>query len=480
MKTLLKAMVCLAAMAACTAYGVSVKGTSGDISSGATWTGDYVPTNSTAVFSTSSGGTYTLNNDVTLGSVCINYNTAFNLYGSGNHTIRTSKFYFGWYNRTVNINGGVWDLSATHDADTQAPDHAFMSCKTANGGGIYSTTLTLAKGCIVTNATTIRVGHGSSNNKLKITDGSRIYVNGGSHLWVNETSVSGLLEMSSGGQLYVEGTINDCYANTAKLADTANRIVITGSGSKLSATRFNVGNAYGRNSLLVSDGGEMSALDKFIVGNSSNANTNQAVFETGAKFTMRDIRVGENGSRGNALEFRSGASGLIDAGGRIGGWDKAGSGNTILVSNATVSATGVLGFGAPSGDASGISGNGLIIQGSTPSLSSTGSILVKNRSFLRIEVPSGGYADGFTPLSASSVTIDNTSTLEIVVPNASGMPDSQRLISTTGGVTINDAVLNAARASVSAQSGGKLRLVKADGGKAIDLKVVKGLIISFK
>ena len=92
----------------------------------------------------------------------------------------------------------------------------------------------------------------------------------------------------------------------------------------------------------------------------------------------------------------------------------------------------------------------------------------------------GGYANDVTPISASGVTIDGTSTLEIVVPDASGMPDSQRLISTTGGVTIPDAVLNAAKASVSTQSNGKLRLVKVDGGKAIDLKVVKGMVISFK
>jgi len=476
MRTFLKAMVCFAAMAACTAYGVDTT-KSGDIASGSIWSGGSVPTSSIAGFNVSAG-TYTLSRDVTLGSVSIKQSCNFNLNTSGNHKITTSKVYLGWYNRTININGGVWDLSGSLSSDAGATDHTF-SIANANGTA-HTIDVTLANGCIVTNANDIRVGHGTNKNKLKITDGSRIYTKGSSSLWVNYNCVNGLLKMDSGGQLYVEGALYDGYANVAKLADTTNKIVVTGSGSKLSATRFTVGSAFGRNSLRVSDGGEMSAPEKFIVGNSANANTNQAVFETGATFTMRDIRVGENGSCGNALEFRSGASGLIDAGGRIGGWTTASSGNTILVSNATVSATGVLGFGAPSGDASGISGNGLIIQGATPLLSNTSSIQVKNRSFLRIEVPAGGYANDVTPISASSVTFDNTSTFNIVLPDMEGMPDSQRLISTTGGVTIPDAVLESAMASVAQQSGGNLRLVKADGGKAIDLKVVKGMIIMFK
>ena len=201
------------------------------------------------------------------------------------------------------------------------------------------------------------------------------------------------------------------------------------------------------------------------------------MFETNAKFSIRDIRVGENGSCGNMLEFRSGASGTVDAGGRIGGYSVAGSDNTMLVSNATVSATGVIGVGAASGDAPSISGNGLIMQGSTPSLEVTSSLLVKNRSFIRIEIPAGGYAADFTPITANSVTIDNTSSLDVIVPDVDGMPDCQRLISTSNGITIPDSVMVSARARVSLQSGGNLRLAKADGGKSIVLRAVKGLII---
>lgn len=476
MKTLLKTLACAVAMAACTAHGVNVVGSTGDIATGEAWGGS-VPTSDIARFNTSSGK-YTAEADVTLGSVQISQNTTFNLDTSGNHTIKTSKFYFGWYQRTVNINGGIWDLSGTLSSDTTAaPDHYFATCN--GNGAVHTITATLSKGCIVTNATSLRVGYNSNKNQLKITDSSRIYVNGSANLWINHTAINGLLEMSSGGQLDVTGTLYDGYANTQVRADTTNSIVVTGNGSKLTSAMLYIGSHFGRNSLLVSDGGELSVPTRFILGNSANGNTNSAVFETGAKFLMRDIRTGEGGSCGNALKFLSGASGTIEAGGRIGGWDTPGSDNTMLVSNATVSVTGILAFGVPKGDASGISGNGLIIQGATPSLDCTSNILVKNRSFLRIEVPAGGYADGFTPLSASSVTFDDTSAFEIVVPDASGMPDSQRLISTTGGITISDAVLGAAKSSVSAQSNGKLRLVKADGGKAIDLKVVKGLVIMF-
>ena len=46
---------------------------------------------------------------------------------------------------------------------------------------------------------------------------------------------------------------------------------------------FYIGSDYGRNSVLVSEGGELIASTKFSLGNGVNANTNSAVFEKDAK-----------------------------------------------------------------------------------------------------------------------------------------------------------------------------------------------------
>ncbi|MBR6587754.1 MAG: hypothetical protein IKK82_10070, partial [Kiritimatiellae bacterium] len=154
----------------------------------------------------------------------------------------------------------------------------------------------------------------------------------------------------------------------------------------------------------------------------------------------------------------------------------------IVVSNATVSATGVLGIGAPSSevDVSKMSGNGLVIQGRETSLSITSSLLLKNRSYLRIEVSSNGYADGFTPLSANKVTFDDTSSLDVVVVGSVGFVNNLRLVSAPNGITVSEAALAAANANLFEQTNGRVRLAIADGGNAIDLKVSKGMVVSLR
>ncbi|MBP3406171.1 MAG: hypothetical protein J6N18_08730 [Kiritimatiellae bacterium] len=460
---------------------IQVTSSNGDISTKEFWPSGNIPESDIVVFA-QSGGKYTATADVTLGSVRINQSTTLDLESSGNHTIKTSKFYIGYQTRAAYLKGGMVDLSGVSmgpDGTTQVNDGDFMGC--VINGGTYGTIIELS-GCIVTNVNRLRIGNGGGNNQLKITNSSRVHSKG-SFLWAKSTAGNGLLEVSSGGQLYITGSLYDGYTDINKVADTTNRIVVTGNGSKVSVTgNFYIGSDYGRNSVLVSEGGELIASTKFSLGNGVNANTNSAVFEKDANFWMRDINVGEYGSCGNVLEFRSGAFGTIEAGGRVGGWKGAGSDNMIVVSNATVSATGVLGIGAPSSevDVSKMSGNGLVIQGRETSLSITSSLLLKNRSYLRIEVPSNGYADGFTPLSANKVTFDDTSSLDVVVVGSVGFVNNLRLVSAPNGITVSEAALAAANANLFEQTNGRVRLAIADGGNAIDLRVSKGMVVSLR
>ena len=69
-------------------------------------------------------------------------------------------------------------------------------------------------------------------------------------------SCNGLLEVSSGGVLtLMGGNFQDTAAvNTSDLikTDTTNKVLVTGNGSKISASKNNyflIGHAYGRNSL---------------------------------------------------------------------------------------------------------------------------------------------------------------------------------------------------------------------------------------
>ena len=304
------------------------------------WNGAMPGKTETAVFNIA-GGNYTAGSDVEFGSVRVSGSSVFNLHTSGNHTVKAANFNIGYYNRSVTLNGGLWDMSGSVSGE-DLPVGSFAAC---NQSVTYNTVLTLAESCVVTNVTTLRLAYNSSRNTMKITDSSRVYTEGVT-LCNNPSSVNGLLEVSSGGVLTVRSRNFIDTAATSNLidADTTNRIVITGTGSKIVCPAtldstdprgFVVGNCYGRNSLLVTDGGELVAPYRFALGYSPFANNNSAVFEDGAKFSLSDFRVGEGGSCGNTVRICSGATGVF-ASGNIGGAQVAGNCNTFVLSNATL------------------------------------------------------------------------------------------------------------------------------------------------
>jgi hypothetical protein len=269
-------------------------------------------------------------------------NSTFNLHGSGNRTVTLGSFTMGYYSRSTTLNGGVYDMSLGSVSAQDTPVGIFAAC---NQQGTYNTTLTLAKGCIVTNANSVRLAYNTRDNRLKITDNSKVYAKG-VNLSVNYGSVRGLLEVSGGSELRVlEGNFLDCGASTSDylvLADTTNRIVVTGEGSKIVCPSrlssndprgFVIGNIYGKNLLSVEDGGELVAPYRFSLGYSPCANCNTARFDN-AKFALSDLRVGENGSCGNSLEIRNGSAGTF-AGGFVGGMIQPGSNNRFVLENST-------------------------------------------------------------------------------------------------------------------------------------------------
>ena len=412
-------------------------------------------------------------------------------------------------------------------------------------------------------------------------------------------------------------------ASDLVLADATNRVWVSGAGSKivlsskgaLQPGNFSVGAAYGRNSMLVEDGGEIVAPSRFLVGATANANNNTAVFANGAEGRMNDVRVGEGGSVGNVLEFKSHATGTVDNVIYVGGTEAASSGNSLVVSNAvfscsrtavsfeagstsnaiyivgsdtsftttvtsmprypfvdcgayntfemdgaewnywlnmqldtaaasntirfvngarmnmlgglysgtnhvascgnrvyvgsgarmnmaflhvsrcdnvfTVSNATVTAFGSGSENARGIrlglqltnvaesniGGNGLVLQGDTPKVSSEKDFRFYRDSFLRFELPDGGYAAGYVPIVADSAILDKTTSLDVVWPNGGVDAGSYTLVSTANGIAVDDSVLVAANAVLRPQSGGVAKLVLRNEGRDLVLKVTTSLSI---
>ena len=164
------------------------------------------------------------------------------------------------------------------------------------------------------------------------------------------------------------------------------------------------------------------------------------------------------------------------------------SDNVVTVSNSTISATRTtdswsgIRFGTilTNVDQSNIGGNGLVIQGDSPSVSAVREIKFQNGSFLRFEMPEGTYAEGCVPVSARAFSISEDSALEIDCAFGRMSPGKYTLISTTNGITIPASVLDRANASLVEQGNSAARLALSNGGKTLLLKVSRGTVLSFR
>ena len=163
--------------------------------------------------------------------------------------------------------------------------------------------------------------------------------------------------------------------------------------------------------------------------------------------------------------------------------------NVVTVSNATIAISG--NTGSYNGnlkvgnrllnvDLQKISGNGLVLQGVAPSVSVERAASFENGSFLRFDVTEDRYAANHIPLSAASLTWDVSSSLDVRLAAPRAKPGRYVLVSTSGGITIPDAVLAAANGSLAEQSGGMAKVMLGNGGTDMILRVGKGFVVSFR
>ena len=477
---------CATIVAPCMVLAANFPESTGDIASNGAdgWNGAMPSSTQVASFVKNSG-IYTASADVAFGSVNINglYGINFNLHESGNHTITLGAFAISADNRSATLNGGVWDFSGTATGSSNIDIGRLGPC---NKYATARTTLVLANGCLATNVTSLIVSNGGGTNTFRITDSSRVYTTS-ALLFSNAGAVDGLLEVSSGGVLtLISGNLLDTNDSGAEVGN--NRIVVTGSGSKISCPAaisgnnkvgFAVGYRGGHNSLLVEKGGEVIAPYQFHVGRRDVSHTNSVTFRTGAKFTLGATNVGEYNSCGNTLEFLSEAYGTVSGTVRVGGYTYPSSGNKMIVSNATLSANSIVSGYSEAADVSAMFDNGLVVQGDSSQMTLSNRLRIWNRSFLKFEPPKLGYSK--TPITAADFYIDTSSAIEVVWPRSGVKPGVYTLVSTTGGIfRESSAIMDAANASLAVQSGGIARLVLANGNKDLVLKVSRGVVISFR
>ncbi len=485
-----RSVIVFAAMLAVafTALAASFPSQTGDIASNGEdgWNGAKPGSSEVATFGKNSGS-YTASDDVAFGAFNVNgnYGIHFNLDTSGNHTVKLGAFAISADSRTATLHGGVWDISGSATGSANIDLGSFGPCNKYNTA---HTALVLTNSCLVTNVTRTIVSNGGAGNTFRISDSSKVYT-AGALLFSNAGATDCLLEITSGGALTVlTGNLLD--SNDSGAPDGRNRIVVSGAGSKIvcpssvtgnNKVGFSIGYAGGHNSLLVEDGGEVVAPYQFHIGRNAVSHTNSAVFKTDARFTLGAVNVGEFNSCGNSLEFLSGASGTMSGALRIGGYSYPSSGNKMTVSNAIVSASSIIVGYSAADDTSAMFDNGLAVQGDSARVAINGRFRIWSRSFLTISPPRNGYQGGAVPITAADFYIDNSSRIEVEWPDDGVKPGEYTVVSTTSGIFLeSSSILEAANASLAAQSKGRAKLLLANGNKDIVLKIAKGLVISFR
>jgi len=343
-------------------------------------------------------------------------------------------------------------------------------------------------------------GSVQTNNAVTISDGAVVTV--ASACYTDS-------KLAAVGQGKLSGNII-CVSNaTLKLLSNGARPLLVGSTPGSSGNRFVLS---GSSALL--DVNPVAEFD-FFVGSDIATTGNEVLIENGATFLKSDTSFALfKYSHGNTLRVSGGARfGLADTSVAnfitIGRWEACSSNNTVIVedggsleanyirvtcrenalvvSNATVTCAGdgapnennacTIGYyHATSSPANGVTGNKLVMRGSTPALRApNGRVMFRYFSHCDFEVPTEGYAAGHVPIVAKSFEIKTGCSLSAKLDGYRdhGKSATYTLVETTDGVTLGDGVLDAANAELgelgrfSLSNEGKNLLLHAKGQSGI-------------
>ena len=272
------------------AAGYTFPNAGGDLADETAWGGTKPGDSDYAIVD--KAGTYTLSSDVTFGGLRVLAGSSTFNFGNHKMTAPAGGIRVSAANAANVFYGGTFNLSGT------------ANCNIAYDANNVNTIFT--NGCIVTNVNTFYAARYSVNSKTEIAGGAKVYAKD-----VNVTYDSGsgnTLDIHDGGQLHLTGNLRSDGNHSSDGAFGGNSLFVRGVGSQL-----NVGGDYvsklgfhrHSNVLRVADG----ATAVLNGGIDMDRPNNRLLIENGASATIKRIR------------FSS-------------------SGNSVLVSNATISCSG--------------------------------------------------------------------------------------------------------------------------------------------
>ena len=314
-----------------------------------------------------------------------------------------------------------------------------------------------------------------TNNTITISDGAVVTLHGTCY---TDSKLSAV------GRGTLSGNLIRVSDATLKLLSNGPRPLLVGSTPGSSGNRFVLS---GSSASL--DVNPVAEFD-FFVGSDVDTTGNEVLIENGATFLKASTSFALfKYAHGNTLRVSGGARfGLADTSINyfitIGRWEASSSNNTVIVedggsfeanyirvtcrenalvvSNATVTCAGngqdnsgdacTIGYYLPnSSPANGVTGNKLVMRGSTPALRApNGRVMLRYYSHCDFEMPTEGYAAGHVPIVAKSFEIKTGCSLSAKLDGylERGKSATYALVETTDGVTLGSGVLDAANAAL--------------------------------
>lgn len=336
--------------------------------------------------------------------------------------------------------GGTFEQSGTFYCGQSGP---LAHVEVLDGGVMSSGQIRLggtsdAKNCglLVSNATyrgkfpMIGIAAGSTGCSVRLKGRQTVFD-------IQEEGKCGLFGVAPGGLISLDGA---CWTNNAIGTTTDFNAVYE---KVVSKCRFELLN-----------GAEYVATNAFKVGSTSyEAHTNVVFVGGGCLFSASSIRV-------------------------------ASAGNEFVVSNGTVRSSAGSFVVCDDTDWTVNTNDCLVLQGDCPRVDVKTELVVKHGSRVRFELPDSGYASGVVPVSATTITFDESSRIEIAnaVRYSKALPIRQDvvLLSASKKMTISPdriAELNSDPEIVSA--GAKVRL--SSDGKSVLLRAGEsGLVLTVR
>ena len=220
----------------CTADEIVPKSSTGDLAADGTWTGDSAPGTTDPVKINSNDSTYTLSENMTIGSMWQEAQNVTFDFRDGNHTLTLTTPLSPWGKATLfrypeirsgatwtMLRGGKWECC--HNSVSNAFDIVNLGFD-----GVY--TFIMTNGCTITGFSSSYLFRRIANSKIVIADNSTF--TGESIDFCDSFSESGnILEISSGSK--VRGKY---FYLTPGSRDTASLVTVKGAGSSLETSSW--------------------------------------------------------------------------------------------------------------------------------------------------------------------------------------------------------------------------------------------------